>query len=153
MRTISFRKDIAIILTIAWMAIIFYLSHQPAETSSELSGTLLQLLLTVTSIMPFSFDFDFVHFLIRKSAHFIAYFILGFLVFHTTRLFIKRNLLTVIIAFIISILYAISDEYHQTFIPGRSGEVRDVLLDSFGSFTGIIVYITIFYLMKRQRMK
>ena len=44
----------------------------------------------------------------------------------------------IIIAFLGTFLYACSDEFHQLFIPGRSGEFRDVMIDSTGGIIGIV---------------
>ena len=44
-----------------------------------------------------------------------------------------------LLAFLICVIYAISDEIHQLFVPGRAGQVRDVLIDSAGSLLGIII--------------
>ena len=44
----------------------------------------------------------------------------------------------IIIAFLCTFLYACSDEFHQLFIPGRSGEFRDVMIDSTGGIIGIV---------------
>lgn len=144
------RKEVAILATISWMALIFYLSHQPASVSGELSGSLLAVIEQIVAYFPFPFDGETVHFYLRKSAHFFAYFILGVLVFHTVRLYIDIALRSITSAFLITVLYAISDEVHQTFIPGRSGEVRDVLIDSAGSFTGIIIYLLLILYNKKD---
>ena len=49
----------------------------------------------------------------------------------------------VVLSFIICLLYAISDEVHQTLIPGRSGEVSDVILDTIGASIGILIYFQV----------
>ena len=76
-------------------------------------------------------------FIIRKAAHFLEYTILFFLFFrgfkNTTKLTLIRALL---FSFICSVLYAISDEFHQTLVDGRSGMVRDVVIDTIGVLTG-----------------
>ena len=77
-------------------------------------------------------------FVVRKSAHFIGYMILGILVFIFICQFEDINK-KFIISWIICIIYAASDEIHQLFVPGRSGQVRDVLIDSAGSFLGIFL--------------
>lgn len=151
MKKIMHRKDVAIIITLGWMSVIFYLSHQAASQSSELSGSIVQLLLGLIITLPFALDPEAVHFFIRKSAHFIAYFILGVLVYHTIKLFLYRYIPSISVSFFITVLYAISDEFHQTFIPGRSGEVRDVLIDSAGSLTGIFTYVLIILLYNKIR--
>ena len=43
------------------------------------------------------------------------------------------------IALAVSVVYATTDEIHQLFVPGRSGEVRDVLIDSLGALIGILI--------------
>jgi len=149
MKEILGRKDLALVLTLAWMGVIFYLSHQPASQSSELSGSFVDILLSFINFMPVNIDEAVVHFFIRKSAHFIAYFILGMLVLHSMKLFFNLRYSVVLLAFSITLIYAISDEFHQTFIPGRSGELRDLLVDSAGSFTGIMTYLLCFILYNK----
>lgn len=149
MRKIIQRKDIAIILTVSWMLLIFYLSHQPASESSELSGSFVEVFMKIISVFPIAIDGEIVHFIIRKSAHFIAYFILGLLIFHTVRLYIARHIRAFVCALFISFIYAASDEFHQTFIPGRSGELRDVFIDSAGALTGICAYVLVIMLYNK----
>ena len=94
---------------LVWMGVIFYFSHQP-------SGSIPQ--------------FGVIDLLIKKGAHFVAYFILAWL----ARLAVGRWDW----ALAITAVYAISDEYHQTFIPGRDGNVIDVLIDWLG---GLAAYL------------
>ena len=77
-------------------------------------------------------------FIVRKSAHFIGYIILGILASGLILQYENINK-KYLLAFLICVIYAISDEIHQLFVPGRSGQVRDVLIDSAGSFLGIII--------------
>lgn len=130
---------------ILWMALIFYLSHQPATESNELSTGIVEIIVkTVDKFAPnVNFDISIFHHLVRKNAHFIAYFILGVVTFNALRRSGVRGYPSVVIALGICVLYAISDEVHQLFIPGRSGEVRDVLIDSAGASVGIGVYMVI----------
>ncbi|RNF39534.1 VanZ family protein [Planococcus salinus] len=127
---------------ILWMAIIFILSHQPASVSSNLSSGITEAIIRAFErIMPDAqFDIRNFHFVVRKNAHFIAYFVLGFLTFHALRQSGVRGIRSFLFSFGICALYAISDEVHQLFIPGRSGEVRDVVIDSAGACAGIAVF-------------
>jgi hypothetical protein len=71
--------------------------------------------------------------LVKKGVHITEYAILYFLLFRAFQSFISaRKALT--ISAVIALLYAISDEYHQTFVPLREGTVRDVIIDSIGIF-------------------
>lgn len=141
--------------TVIWMGIIFFLSHQVAAESSDLSAGLTAFLLELlqTVIPQFEIILADFGFFVRKAAHFTAYFVLGILLFaafgRSRVLGIRRFIYT----FVIAMLYAVSDEVHQLFVPGRSGEVRDVLIDSAGAFMGIIVYLLIvkLWLVRRER--
>lgn len=123
------------VLTLLWMLLIFYLSHQPATASKALSGGLLDWMLT---IFPAGFShISFLHLLLRKAAHLSAYFILGVLVAQAIGKTKTWSLKTCIYALLICAVYAMTDEVHQLFIPGRSGEMKDVLIDTIGAAFGI----------------
>src|SRR5699024_12145563 len=81
---VKFASWIAVIL---WMALIFYLSHQPSSVSSGLSsGLLMSILNRVEGIIPFEgLDMGTLHHVFRKSAHFITYLILGLFFFNTLK--------------------------------------------------------------------
>ena len=136
-------------LVFMWMALIFYFSHQAGSESSSLSGGITEFLLQpfhLTSDQMSSF-----HTFIRKTAHFTVYFILGLLLFHAIQ--VSTAMKRTSLAFSIAILYAASDEFHQTFIPGRSGELRDVAIDSVGSLTGILTYFLCMMIIKNARLQ
>ncbi len=89
--------------------------------------------------------------LVRKSAHFIIYLILGLSIISLLYEYKIINTKAIIIALIVSILYACSDEIHQILIPGRTGKILDVLIDSTGAFIGIIIYY-LFHKRKEKRI-
>jgi len=141
----------SIILLVLWMILIFSLS---AQTAAESSGTSGRLITMIIRIIHSDFDslsdaeqFQIVEsfqFIVRKAAHFTAYAILGIFSFFTYITYIKipfKYRLLLITA--TCLLYSISDEIHQTFIPGRSGEVRDVCIDFCGSLLSIALLYAI----------
>ncbi|MCM3610478.1 VanZ family protein [Planococcus sp. MERTA32b] len=132
-------KKLAWAAVIGWMSIIFILSHQPASVSSGLSSGITEFLLgTIADLFPGSAaEAEGFHTLVRKNAHFIAYLILGVLLANALGRWGNLSVQPLLSAFAIAVLYAASDEFHQLFIEGRSGEVRDVLIDSAGAATGI----------------
>ncbi|PYZ92673.1 VanZ family protein [Salipaludibacillus keqinensis] len=139
-----------------WMGLIFYLSHQPATESNELSTGITQMILqAVETLVPFAtIDINSFNFFIRKSAHFVAYLVLGVLTIHALRQSGVYGAKSVVTTFVICVAYAISDEVHQLFIPGRSGEVRDVVIDSAGAGTGIGLYFfvrALFTCLKKRK--
>ena len=141
-------KIIKIILVILWMILIFIFSNQPADDSSKLSdGIILKTVRFVEKIVDKDFNDEEVleKFVkpVRKLAHFTIYLILGLLVIWMLQDYdfnIKKQM---IISVLICILYACSDEIHQLFISGRSGEIMDVFIDSLGSYIGINIFVII----------
>lgn len=131
---------IAWILTVLWMAVIFLLSHQDNVSSSGLSGQLVAVLMRITGGQlegPQLVRFESV---IRVLAHGFVFFVLGLLVSYAFETINIRELPNAALTFIISALYAASDELHQLFIPGRAGELKDFLIDCAGIVLAIIIY-------------
>lgn len=139
---IDARKEIPWLLVILWMTLIFYLSHQPIAKSNKLSTGITGKLIEVVEKIDSDKDFNLgrVNHIIRKNAHFFAYLILGILVVNGLKSSGIAGLKSIGLGILICVLYAISDEVHQLFVPGRGGQVKDVLIDSAGSITGVIIY-------------
>ena len=78
--------------------------------------------------------------IIRKSAHFLEFLILGLLVVNVLKDNRELNMDVFIFALIFCFLYACSDEIHQLFVSQRAGRILDVLIDTLGSLTGTIFY-------------
>lgn len=138
------RKKFFIVLTIVWMGVIFYMSNQSASISSMHSGNTINIiskLPLIGNIMDYLTSINIGEFIVRKCAHMISYCILAILLFMSVyENDIKK---TVIISFLGTFLYACSDEFHQLFIYGRSGEFRDVMIDSTGGIVGLLLIIFI----------
>ncbi len=83
--------------------------------------------------LGFFSSFDIWSFILRKMAHMFEFAVLTLLIFRILRQTEKKHIYWDIgWAFIFTVLYAVSDEYHQSFISGRVGTYRDVLIDSAG---------------------
>ncbi|MCI6265943.1 MAG: VanZ family protein [Erysipelotrichaceae bacterium] len=121
------------------MLFIFIMSSFNGIMSSNQSGSIATLIYNIFNIS----DTAKVSFIIRKCAHVSDFFILGILVIN---LISKYNVkYSYLISFIICVLYASSDEFHQLFVPGRSGQVTDVLIDLIGVVLGLSIYCLIKY--------
>jgi len=105
-----------LILALIWMGLIFWFSSQ--STLVSLPGNLLDTIF-------------------KKTSHMMAYAILWTLWWLAT----GRNTW---LAFAIAVGYAISDEFHQTFVPGRNGWWVDVCIDSIGALLAIAFFQTRF---------
>lgn len=141
-RLIMGQRLLAWIFVILWMILIFTLSAQPAEQSNGLSKGLTTFIVeTIGKIAPGS-DFDMGRFnhLLRKNAHFFAYLVLGVLLANAFRKGRVKGLKVYLLAFGLCVAFAVSDEVHQLFVPGRGGQIKDVLIDSAGALVGIVIY-------------
>lgn len=149
----TLKKILSWTLVILWMGLIFYLSHQPATESNQLSTGITEVIIqTIEKVAPnLELDIRSLNHIARKNAHFFAYLVLGVLVINALRVSGVRGYSRIGLALLICVLYAISDEVHQIFIPGRSGEVRDVLIDSAGSSVGILVYMVVGRLVGKSK--
>lgn len=146
-------------LALCLMVIIFCLSSQNAEASSDTSGGLIRFImgvfapkfeeLSATEQENLVASFQF---FTRKSAHAGAYMLLSFLLSAAgLQLEGIKPFLRVAFGWLIAVLYSISDEIHQLFIPGRSGELRDVFIDSCGAAVGTLVVFLIWKLVNLKR--
>jgi len=126
-------KSYTWILPAIWMGLIFVFSHQPGNESAELSSGITQILLKVLLAVNISLDELSLHNAIRTIAHFMIFFILGYLWYIAFRIRDISPKQSASRAFIISVGYAFFDEAHQYFIPSRACELKDVMVDSFGA--------------------
>lgn len=139
-------KFINIVLLIVWLVIIFIFSCENGENSKSTSisvtdsGVNIANKITgnkISSLFEKKLTKDYLG-IIRKSAHFIEYFILGIICFLLFRQYGFTDSKCILFSFLICFVYACSDEIHQLFVPGRTSRVFDVFIDSLGSFTGIM---------------
>ncbi len=146
------KRVLSIFLTLIWMAVIFILSDQPANESNELSlkaaNTIIKtiekvnLIETETEIKRVDM-IEQSNYIVRKYAHVWIYLFLGILLFNAIRVYKYNGFKHFIYTLLLCIVYAISDEFHQLFVPGRSGKATDVLIDSIGSLIGISMYVLV----------
>ena len=147
---------------VLWMILIFMMSAQTGEISGNTSGSLIE---TICGVLISGFEelseaekagiVSGFSLPVRKAAHFTEYLVLAVLsnlaVMQSGKE-IKVTPLTVGISFAISALYAVTDEIHQLFVPGRAGAVTDVLIDAAGVLCGCIVFLTIrSFIIKRKK--
>ena len=86
---------------------------------------------------------------LRKVMHASVYFVLAFIIVCFINYLYKNDnyILSAILALLIIFAFAGFDEFHQTFVSGRTGDIKDVLIDTLGGLAGILFYGTyyIFY--------
>jgi VanZ family protein len=122
---------------ILWMALMFFGSTDlmSAEHTSRFITPFLRWL--DPEISPDAINH--VHALVRKAAHVTEYAILTGLLFRALRGLIDRFWWRAGVAFLPAMIFAAADEYHQSFVPSRTGSPIDVLIDYCGAIVGILI--------------
>lgn len=144
------KKIISYILLIIWLFFIFYFSNQPGDISGGESSSIIyntfELIYNIFNIPTNNLGsvVEILHNPVRELMHFLEYLILGILLINVLKQnSIKYNVILMSIMF--SFVYAVTDEIHQVFVPGRTFEYLDILLDTLGSILGSIVGYKMFY--------
>jgi VanZ family protein len=132
---------ILILLLLAWMYLIYFLSDQ----SGLLALPFLQKLKLLPEINDSKLAGD-MEYVVRKSAHMAEYAVLFILTYLTTsRLFFRKGekklAKALVLSLLICIAYAFSDESHQFIVPGRDGRIVDIFIDTFGILLGQLLVL------------
>jgi VanZ family protein len=92
--------------------------------------------------------------IVRKNAHGFLYMVLAILVSNALFYYNKKGKDAIIYIVFISLFYAVTDEFHQSFVPGRTSLVSDVLVDFAGALIGLLVFYFVYYkIIRRQANK
>lgn len=154
-------RNLAGVLAIVWMCIIFAFSAQTKEESGAVSESFTYHMVSSTRTF-FHLDLsdarvkeiaDAIEGLVRKAAHMTEYGILSVLLYiwigQWEMSFLRRSG-TAVGA---TAVYAATDEMHQLFVAGRSGRFSDVCIDSAGALAGVIVFALLVRIVKRARAR
>ncbi len=149
-------RTLLILLLLETFFIIFGFSNQNGEESGSLSTNLTKLILKQINHDEAQNDEQVikkVEVVVRKLAHFSIYTLVGFLLMSLFSTYKLQERKRILFTLIIGILYAISDEIHQAFVPERGPQITDVMIDSLGVTFGIIIVLTLlktYYKIKKK---
>ena len=146
-KKLAIKRLILLVLVILWAIIVFNFSNQDGEESSGLSH------LVTTWIFKTEELVEKYEPLVRKLAHFSEYALGGILIYSLINTYNYKFRNKIIISTLLGLWYAILDEIHQTFIPYRSGNAKDVCIDMFGFIFGLLFIIIIFKKFNKTRRK
>lgn len=144
------------IIVAFYLAMIYYFSSQDGTKSHEVSAGLLEYIKFLIMYIPEDILGFFLgvgksyEYILRKTAHFTEYLILALIFFKAmkvSRVEVKRNF---VLTFVFCFLYAVSDEVHQFFVPGRAFAITDILIDTAGAVFGLIIAAFFNYIKKRK---
>lgn len=137
------------------MCVIFHFSAEEAEASTRTSTAVGRMIvMTVADLSHREYTEEeltqraiAVDGAVRKTAHMAEYACLAAFISVPLLLYGMRGKKLLFLTIFLPLLYAASDEYHQTFVKGRSGNIRDVLIDGIG----IIIYVIFLWKLSRKR--
>ena len=148
-----FKKIIGLLIIILWMLVIFNFSSKASNISNCTSKGIINIAIMVyehatNKTIDSEKWINILNYPVRKLAHFTEYFILGLLLYQYLKFFKFKY--SYVYAGLIAILFACSDEYHQLYVSGRTGQIKDVIVDA----SGVIIALIITYIIeKKQKIK
>ncbi len=153
-------RVISTALLVAVLTVIFILSAQNSHESDGVSGGFIKTLASV-----FKPDFGTLteaqqlkiveawQSVVRTLGHFSEYGALGFFAANAARSYGLKGLWGILAPFAFSVVYALSDEIHQIFVPGRTCELKDLLVDSLGSLLGVLLFSLVMWIILKEKRK
>jgi VanZ family protein len=127
-----------LVVTVFWCLAIYYFTEQPAFNDAHTLRFFYSIGLPEAMI-------KITDFIVRKLAHVALFFTLAFFALKAVRYWRWQYLA----AWAFAAVYGMTDEWHQLYVPGRSGKVGDVLIDA----AGAMICIAIVYLWDKRRQK
>lgn len=121
------------------------MSSRTADISSSQSSFFVDILQDI-----FKFDnryYETVETVFRKFCHFSEYALLALTIYWGLK---KSNIINYYFPIVITCLYSMSDEFHQLFVAGRSGEIRDVIIDTCGAIVMMLIIYIINKVIKKR---
>ncbi len=149
-------RGILITLLIGTFFTIFGFSNQNGEESGGLSKRITQ---TVTKNIKSVQNLDKeqrenvlqrIESIIRKIAHFSIYTVVGLLLMGLMSTYSLKENDRISVSLIIGVIYASTDEIHQAFIPARTAQITDVIIDSMGVLLGTLCILLLTKLLQKQ---
>ena len=147
-------NKVMLILAIAWMAVIFMFSAKPDVESQEMSGSVSYRLISVVD-KAFGMNWDkegkaeAIDYPVRKVAHMSEFAFLCLLVYGSFCWIDGKKRYVIPVARVFA--YACSDEFHQLFVSGRSGQLSDVVLDTCGALFGVALACLVMWIISKKK--
>ena len=151
-------KIIGITLILMWMMTVFIFSNEKAKKSETTSRKFTVAIVQVLSGKDISDNevlLQDVDRIVRKLAHYTLYTVGGVLIISFAYTMDKTKKEKILYSIAFGVCFVITDEVHQLFVPGRTGRLLDVGIDTLGIITGILIFLIIrkFIIAVRSRIQ
>ncbi len=144
---INILRIILIILLLCTFFVIFGFSSQDGEASGGLSRNITNKILQISNKYNALGQEEKEQIanktekIIRKVAHFSIYTVVGLLLMGLLSTYKIKENWRMILSILLGMIYAVSDEIHQSFIPGRTPQITDIYIDTLGVILGILLIL------------
>ena len=143
-KQVAIKRIVLLVLIIVWAVFVFGFSSQTGNESSGLSRKIAEIFFKTEEALAIAEP------IIRKLAHFSEYALGGVLMYLLIDTYNYSKKTKFFLTLFLGIWYAAIDEIHQTFVPDRSGNIRDVFIDTLGFSFGI--GLTLIYLKIKNKI-
>ena len=175
MGKINLQNIITSILVLVWMTTVFIFSSQDGTQTLNTSGAFIHAVEStvknegthvesntnsnnntdkIKSQKTIKYKYsDEIQLFVRKNAHYFLYLTGGIILSAFFYAQNKANRRYTLYTIVTGIVYSMTDEFHQKFVPGRTSSIKDVGIDSLGVITGVVIFILIIYVLRRRKLK
>ena len=157
MKKISKRKTIfTVLMCLIWICIIFYNGTRQGEISQGSSKEIIEIISKVVKVSPTTINelgikFSDMNFFVRKNAHFFEYLVLSIFMCSASKHFRLSKSTEVFLLLFLLLIFPVADEFIQKYIPGRTSNVLDIVIDFSGAILGMILF-NIGYKIKNKKV-
>ena len=151
----KYTKIFKIILILIWMVVVFSFSRQAGTESSGTSRKVTEFIVQRISDKSIEENKELIENcdkVIRKLAHYTIYTVGGILIFNYAYTTNKSQKEKILYSVVFGAVYAITDEIHQYFVPGRSARIFDVGIDTLGVITGVFICLVIIKIIQNIKV-
>ena len=154
-------KKVSWIPVIIVMIIIFSFSSKPADSSNQSSMTVADHILTAyenTTQVQLDAEqryqiLETMNIVVRKGSHFCEYALLAVTIAFHFYIHGLQGIRLLLLSVALSATYAATDEFHQLFIPGRSSQFRDVMIDTSGATAGMLFFFIVMMIYNSHKRR
>ena len=138
---INIKLILSILLVITWLLIIFTFSNMDTNKSNGKSKNIIYSVVKIfdQNEKEAKTIANKLNLPLRKGMHMFEYFVLSILLLTLIKN-IKNIKNKYILVLLMCFLYSLTDEFHQLFITGRTGQFKDCIIDTIGAIIGLLVY-------------
>lgn len=146
------------ILVVSWCVLIYFMSDETAiESSDRSTGLVRRFIDAFVSLFGGDADdaelVDLLEYYVRKAAHMFLFFVLSIFTFSFLSCYSLRVRVRCGITLLFCFLYCVSDEIHQLFVEGRSGNLFDVFVDMVGVISALATMLAFIFIINKIKHK